>query len=145
MIHGVRRRQETPPESGAERIHGQAAPGVSLVLLSQERVGTAQFHGFSCTPCPDCFPWAELFLGQDSLDLCCSGELLGVPDQPEHKSCSGNVILGGRRSSSCAVQCQKAQILQSVPFQLRAKAGNYKHTRGRNAGPRSTQVQSSWG
>lgn len=84
--------------------------------------------GFSCTPCTECFPWAELFLGQDSLDLCSSGELLRVPDQAEHKSCSGNVISGGRRSSSCAVQRQKSQILQSIAFQLRAKAGNYKHT-----------------
>lgn len=72
-------------ESGAERIHGQAAPGISLVLLSQERVGKAQSRGpqqhshalsASHGQSYGCFPW--LFLRQDSLDPGSPCELLGV-------------------------------------------------------------------
>lgn len=76
-------------ESGAKRIHGQAAPGISLVLLSQERVGKAQSRGpqqhshalsASHGQSYGCFP--RLFLRQDSLDPGSPCELLAVRHGP---------------------------------------------------------------
>lgn len=57
-----------------------------------------------------------------------------------------NVIYGGRKRYSCAIQHRKAQILQNVIFQLRSKRGKLQNTLGgMNVGPHSPQVQSIWG
>lgn len=95
------------------------------------------FHGPQCTiPCTECSPWADVFLlRQDSLNPGSSLELpclcvwygmnRSIMPIPVKITALENIVYAGRKSYSCAIKHDKAQMLEHIlpKFRISAESG----------------------